>query len=122
MPRLTNNGACSLHLPTRAVGDDKQPAFCLEPGESRNVPNWYVEELLEEPGPAARLSRGTLVVDDDDDGGPLASLSGIKVADAGPIVAKTTDRAVLEGWRESAKRKGIKDLLDARLEGLDDGN
>lgn len=64
--RIRNAGQRLLHLPSRAGvrGANALEGPSLAAGASIEVPEEYVQELLAERGPANRLSRGELVVED----------------------------------------------------------
>lgn len=64
MALIRNEGKRPLALPRRESGTERVAGVHLGPGESLDVPDWYVEALLEESGPAERMSRGELVVDE----------------------------------------------------------
>ncbi len=103
MARLLNAGRRILGLPGRSKGDTSVSPFSLRPGESRDVPGWYVEGLLEIKGPAARFSRGDLQVEDGAEPTPAPSTP------AGDDLAGM-DRDQL---REFARERGLE--VDLRL-------
>lgn len=92
--RLTNTASRALYLPggTSAEGERVRGA-ALAPGESVDVPLWYVEEvLLEERGPAERLSRGEIELDEDADAGAAPELPATLPAPApAPASAEVED-------------------------------
>lgn len=120
MARLLNKSGRALELPRRRRG--AQVFRCmLEDGAQKSVPDWYVEELLDEPGPALRLSRGELeLLEGGDENAPtevLEDLKGVSVAEAAPLIAEA-GREELVAWARADKRKGVLSRIEARLEAL----
>ncbi|MEM9541762.1 MAG: hypothetical protein AAGA60_19985 [Cyanobacteria bacterium P01_E01_bin.42] len=52
----------------------------------------------------------------------FASLVKMSVKEAEPIIAKTSDRVLLNKWFGEDERKGILDAIEKRLEELNGGN
>lgn len=48
----------------------------------------------------------------------LASLDGLTIPQAAPVIEAATDIELLQGWRERDSRKGVHELIDERLEAL----
>lgn len=62
MARITNNSGRGYGLPRRVRDEERVQAAVLMPGASRDVPEWYVDELRAEEGLAALLDSGDLEV------------------------------------------------------------
>lgn len=73
MALIQNEGRRLLGLPGRTTEAGAVAAFVLAPKGAREVPDWYVAELLEEEGLADLLSRGELAVSDDTSSSPDAT-------------------------------------------------
>lgn len=98
---LTNAGKGSITLPLREGPDGvlfparvrrdgtRAPAVpCIvASGESVEIPSWYLEALLEEPGHAARIERGQIVVTEQPEPEQVSHWIGARVKEAvlGPL-------------------------------------
>lgn len=55
-------------------------------------------------------------------GEPPATLKGLKIDDATPLIEQAEDPDLLELWKDTDDRKGIRELIDLRLEELSEGS
>lgn len=104
----------------------------LQPGENLINPDTY-QRMQDHPDFADLVSRGAVVVEGDTpDLSPevvevidptksdaeLSDLSALTIAESKPVIAATSDVALLTQWSAADDRVGIKELISDRLRQL----